>query len=248
MRSQRGTVENGPVFVIVLILVVIGWANWPGGAPRWIGWTAGGLLALLIAAGILVHLLGKHQLRRMSEVARALGSELRSESHTAFGQTTTYHQVTYRRGGRTVTLDLTSGSTAATLEVPGGKAGSINARVEGGVEAVTAQEQDRPRVERLLDAQVRSNLERMERIGRDPYRAVFLSVNPSSVTITKHGRMSPRETLLFLNLCWPVLDRALAACFELAVAPPAKACANCGGACCATCDGTHAPECGCAPA
>lgn len=246
-RAQRGIIDNRPVYVILLIIGVIVWASWPG-APNWIAWTAGALLALLIAAAVIGYLLEARNVERFSEVARVLGSELRRESFTAFGQTTTYHQLTYRRGGRTLTLDLTSGSTVATLEVPGGKAGSIHVKVEGGVETVTADERDRPRAERFVDARVQANLERMERIGKDHYRAVSLNVTQSRVVIAKHGRMSARETLLFLNLCWPVFDRALTVCFGREVDLPAKACANCGGACCATCDEVHAPECGCATA
>jgi hypothetical protein len=213
-----------------------------------VGWIVVGLLALLVIAGVVVHRRDARQLKRMSEVAQALGGELKSESHTAFGQTTTYHKVTYQRGERTVTLDLTSDATVATLAVPGGKADWLSVKFEGGVEVVTAQEQDRARADEFLDARVRGNLERMERIGRDPYRAVSITASRDTVAISRHGRLSARETLLFLNLCWPVFDRALAVYFGKVVEPAAKTCATCGGDCCTASDGAHAPACGCATA
>jgi hypothetical protein len=212
------------------------------------GWIAAGLLVLLMVAGVVIYRREARQLKRVNEVAQALGGELRRESRTAFGQTTTYHKVTYQRGERTVTLDLTSGGTLATLAVPGGKADWLSLKFEGGVEVVTAQEQDRARADEFLDARVRANLERMERVGKDPYRAVSVNVAQDTVAISKNGRLSARETLLFLNLCWPVFDRALSVYFGKAVEPAARTCPTCGGDCCRASDGAHAPACGCASA
>jgi hypothetical protein len=255
-RSQRGTIDNRPVLAIFAILAVVAWLSWPGGGPgahggvatAWIAGIGAGLLALLVIGRFAFHRKEVRQLRHMNEVARALGSELRREVSGGFGRATVANLVTYRRGERTVTIDLTSGATATTLDMGGAKADPFSLRYHEGAETVTDYGMGTPRPEEFFDARVRMNLERMERIGRDYYRAVSVIVTPASVTITKHGRISARETLLFLNLCWPVFDRAAAVCFGQPVAAPAAACPTCGGECCLSRDDRHDPVCGCAPA
>lgn len=247
---QRGTIDNRPVFVIVPILVAIGWYNWPGGRPEIftptvIGWLVAGAVLVAVIVGVALFLWARVRAYRR-DVARAVGSEVTSEYHSSWGQSSVEYFVPMQRRGYPVKLTLHHTSTFATLEVSGGQA--VPFRISGGPDGSVSIEDGagEAAAQAFLDERVRSNLGRMAQTGKPANPAIIVTVGSAHVTIYKDGTMNVRETLLFLNLCWPVFDRALAACFDAPIDPPAKVCANCGGECCASCDGDHQPGCGCA--
>lgn len=249
-RAQRGTIDNAPVLWCLLIIGAVAFYNWPGAREMVnfavVGWIAGGLVLLFIVLGVLAHRADARHIAHLRELARAMGSELTTESRTAFGRTTTHHTASYRRAGRTVSVQFAGGAIYASLDAPGGADAWFSVKAEDGGGPVVQRGEKDTRSGLFLDERVRANLASMARIGKDRYRPVIATVTPGSVTICKYGEMTAREALLFLNLCWPVFDRALAACFDAPVEPPSKVCANCGGECCATCDSDHQPGCGCA--
>jgi hypothetical protein len=232
-RSQRGTIDNSPLLWIVPILALIAWYKWPGGPPdlfgiaattwfTWIAWIGGSVLVLMVIVGFVVRRREARDLERMNEVARVLGSELDIRFSGGWGRSTIVYSVNYARAGRAVTVYPVSGATAANLDVAGAHAVPFSLTFEKGAATVTEHGPGPSRSGEFLDAGVRASLERMERIGEDRYRAVTIIVAPDSVLITKHGRISPGETLLFLDLAWPVFDRALAACFGQPAALPVE--------------------------
>lgn len=221
-RLQRGTIDNRPFFWIVLVLVAIGWYNWPGGRPEVftptvVNWLVG--IGLVLAA---LFALGLFSWRRdqayRREVARGLGGELVRDHRTTFGQSTVEYWVAVSRNGCRGKITLDRHWIRATLEVPGGQPApfSLTATPEG---AIAASEADgREAAEAFLDEQVRSNLARMAVIGKPANPAVVMTVGPGHVTVYRQGTMGASETLQFLELCWPVVDRALAHCFGQPVA------------------------------
>ena len=255
-RAQRGTIDNSPLLWIVPVLALFAWYNWPGGPPdlfgvaaitwfTWIAWMGGGVVVLLTIGGFVVRRLNARDDAHRQEVARLVGSKVEIEFQGGWGQSTGYFYVPMRRRDYPVQLMPEPGSTQVVLRVEGGRAPrfAIDVARDG---AASVRQDGREAGERFLDGRVRANLAAIARIGSPAGLAVRVVSEPGSLVIQRYGTMSPRETLLFLNLCWPVFDRGLEACFDQRLAPPAKACARCGGECCPTFDVAHAPGCGCA--
>lgn len=222
-RAQRGTIDNSPLLWIVPILALVAWYNWPGGPPdlfgiaattwfTWLAWIGGGLLALMVIAGFVVRRLEARDEAHRREVARAVGSTVEVEFRGGWGQSTIHYYVPMRRHDHPVKLALTRGSTVVVLEVDGGGAPrfAIDVAPDG---AITAREAGREAAEAFLDERVRSNLASMAKIGKPAGLAIVVVAGPDRLSISRYGAMSVEETLLFLDLCWPVVDRALAHCF-----------------------------------
>ena len=222
-RTQRGTIDHSPLLWILPILVLVGWYNWPGGPPdlfgipattwfTWIAWIIGGLLALMVIAGFVVRRLEAREDAHRQEVARAVGSKVELEFRGGWGRSTIHYYVPLRRHDYPVKVRPSRGSTDVVLEVERGGAtpfaidvapdGTVNPRAAG---------QDAARA--FLDERMLSSLAGMAKIGKPAGLALLVVARPDSLAISRYGAMSVQETLLFLDLCWPVLDRALAHCF-----------------------------------
>ena len=146
------------------------------------------------------------------KVARSLGTEVTAEEQPIWGgKTAMAYWVPWRRGAREATLLLDVSGTIATLRVPGGKGAALELSTLNSGELVVAEGAGTPAANSLLDERVRASLARIERIGRR--RALSVSVGAQGVTIYKHTHFGAKKTLLFLELCGPVFDRALEACF-----------------------------------
>ena len=147
--------------------------------------------------------------------AKAAGSELTTEyKHRSWGQSDlVYYVVPLQRHGHKVKLVPSRRASYLTLEVTRGQAASFRLSVAPGGE-IRIEEEGRGAAEAFLDEQARANLARMARVGTTPVDpAVVVRVGPDSLSISREGAMSVEETLLFLDLCWPVVDRALALCY-----------------------------------
>lgn len=223
-RSQRGTIDNRPLFWIVPILVVVGWYNWPGGRPeiftptviKWL--VAGGaVLAAILAVVLFFHL---REQAHKKKIARAVGSELTPEFQSrGWGQSDlVYYVVPMQRHGHKIKLVPSRLASYVTLEVARGQADPFRVSAAPGGE-ISVEDEGRGAAEAFLDERIRSNLARMAAIGGPAAPAIVMTIGAGHVTIYHGGAMNVSETLLFLELCWPVLDRALAHCFGQPVAP-----------------------------
>lgn len=217
-RSQRGTIDNRPLLWIVPIFVVIGWYSWPGRpdifTPTVIKWlvTVGAVLAAIFVVALLFHL---REHAHKKKIAKAVGCELTPEfQHRGWGQSSiVYYVVPLQRHGHAVKLVPSRHSACVTLEIAHAQAVpfTLQAAPDGGI---TVDEAGQGAAEAFLDEPIRSNLARMARVGTTPaVPAVVVKVGPDSLSISREGAMSVEETLLFLDLCWPVVDRALALCY-----------------------------------
>lgn len=247
---QRGTIDNSPLLWIVPILAAVAWYSWPGRpeifTPTVIKWlvAGGAVLAAIFVVALLLHL---REQAHKKNVAKAVGSELTPEfQRRGWGQSDlVYYIVPMQRHGHKIKLVPSRRASSLTLEVVGGHADPFRMSVTPAGE-IRIEDAGRGAAEAFLDERVRANLVRMARVGTTPADpAVVVSVGRESLFVSRDGTMSVRETLLFLNLSWPIIDRALAQCFGKPVSPPGRICATCGGECCATCDTEHAPACGC---
>jgi hypothetical protein len=219
-RSQRGTIDNRPLLWIVPILVLVGWYNWPGGrseifTPTVATWLIAGGAALVAIFAIGFYVTARGEARDAAhrrEVAQAVGSKVELEFQGGWGQTSAHYYVPMRRHDYPVKLAPTRGSTVVVLEVDGGGAPrfAIDVAPDG---AITAREAGREAAETFLDERVRSNLASMAKIGKPAGLAILVAAGPDRLSISRYGAMSVEETLLFLDLCWPVVDRALALCY-----------------------------------
>lgn len=153
------------------------------------------------------------------KVARSLGAEVTAEEQPIWGgKTAMAYRVPWQRGGREGTLLLDVSGTIATLRVPGGNAAALELTTFDSGEPVVGEGAGTPAASAFLSEQVRANLARIERLGRR--RALSVSVGAQGVTIYKHTHFGAKKTLLFLELCGPVFDRALEACFGERADPP----------------------------
>lgn len=247
-RAQLGRMDNTAAVWIPMILVAVGFFNYPGErtalAYTVLALVEAGLLAALWAIGGLPFLDSALRESIARKVARSLDSEVTSEEHRIWGgDTAMSYSVPWQHGGRIVMLTLDVSGTIAALQVPDGHGAPVDLNTFDSGELIVKEGEGKARGESFLDERARANLARIERIGGR--RALSVSVHPNAVIVYKHTHFRAKKTLLFLNLCRPVFDRALAVCFGLPVDPPAKVCANCGGECCPTCDSRHRPGCGC---
>src|SRR5688572_19184121 len=212
MRSQRGMIDNRPLLWIVPIFVVIGWYSWPGRpdifTPTVIKWLVGGgaVLAAIFVVALFFHL---REQAHKKNVAKAVGSELTPEfQRRGWGQSDlVYYVVPMQRHGHTVKLVPSRHSAYVTVEIARAQAVPFTVRVapDGGI---TVEEAGREAAEAFLDERVRFNLARMASVGTAPVvPAVVVRVGTDSLSISRDGAMSVDETLLFLDLCWPVVDR-----------------------------------------
>ena len=214
-RSQRGTIDNRALLWIVPIFVVIGWYSWPGRpeifTPTVIKWLAAGgaLLAAIFVVVLFFHL---REQAHKKKVAKAVGSELTPEfQHRGWGQSDlVYYVVPMQRHGHRIKLVPSRRASYVTLEVVRGQADPFRVSVAPGGE-IRIEDETRAAAEAFLDEQARANLVRMAKVGTTPADpAVVVRVGPDSLSISRDGTMSVEETLLFLDLCWPVVDRTLA--------------------------------------
>ena len=250
-RLQRGYIDNSPLLWIIPILVFIGWYNMPNRpeifTPTVIKWlvAGGAVIAAIFVVALLLYL---REQAYKKKVAKAVGSELTTEyQHRSWGQSDLVHYVVpMQRHGHKIKLVPSRRESHLTLEVVRGQAEPFRLSVAPGGE-IRIEDAGRGAAEAFLDERARANLARMARVGATPADpAVVVSVGSESLYVSREGAMSVGETLLFLNLAWPIIDRALAQCFGKPVSPPGRICATCGGECCATCDTAHVAGCGCA--
>jgi hypothetical protein len=161
------------------------------------------------ASGVLAYFLRGAIARK---VARALGAEATAEEQAIWGgKTAMAYWVPWRHGGREATLLLDVSGTIATLRVPRGNGTVLELTTFDTGEPVIGEGAGTPCAPSFLDERVRASLARIERIGRR--RALSVSIGAQGVTIYKHTHFGAKETLLFLELCEPVFDRALETCF-----------------------------------
>src|SRR5687767_6310267 len=215
MRSQRGMIDNRPLLWIVPIFVAIGWYSWPGRpeifTPTVIKWPVGGgaVLAAIFVVALFFHLRAPAHKKK---VAEGVGGELTPEfQRRGWGQSDlVYYVVPMQRHGHTVKIVPSRRASYVTLEVAGGQADPFRLSVARGGE-IRIDDAGRGAAETFLDEQARANLVRMATVGTTPADpAVVVTVGPDSLSISRDGTMSVEETLLFLDLCWPVVDRTLA--------------------------------------
>jgi hypothetical protein len=226
-RSQRGTIDNRPLLWIVPIFVVIGWYSWPGRpdifTPTVIKWlvAVGAVLAAIFVVALLFHL---REHAHKKKVAKAVGSELTPEfQHRGWGQSSiVYYVVWTQRHGHKIKLVPSRRASHLTLEVARGQADPFRLSVAPGGE-IRIEDAGRGAAEAFLDERAQANLVRMARVGTTPAdHAVVVSVGSESLYVSREGAMNVQETLLFLDLCWPVVDRALAHCFGKPLESPVE--------------------------
>lgn len=245
-RGQRGTIDNTPVLWILLVLGAVAYFNLPG--ERAFGTTvafavAGLALAGLVAAISLAPLLQSLGSRGFAEkVARELGGQVEVSYRSAWGRTVTEYRVAVTHRGRPLMLNVGAGSITVSHLVPGARVTSFTV-MPGETGELKIEGPGRDHGAPLLDERVRENLTRIRELGT--LRGVILQVYDDTVLVSKSG-IDEKSARLLLNLCHPVVDRALSTVFGVPVAAPARVCATCGGDCCPACgSGAHDPDCGC---